>query len=812
MPTGKLLLTLRSGRAALPAENCFIRVKDGDGNTVFEETVKATDSGISKEIETETPPMSYSLDEENTKQSYALLYVSVTPEHSYRMQINGIQVFENRKASLPVNLIPLPENTKDPQDAEKITYEIPKHHLCQNLKKPLKKEYIRGVKNVFSDPEAVKEEQKILQNENSETSPKTVKNVYIPETITVHLGRPDSIAENVTVTFPDYIKNVACSEIYPTWPEEALKANILAQISIALNRVYTEWYRSKGYDFEITNSTAFDQAFVYGRNIFANVSEIVDGIFNNYIKRPLNVEPLFAQYCDGSTTTCPGLSQWGTVSLAKSGLDFEDILSFYYGDIEIAETDDIRKIEESYRGVPLTLGSIGEEVLILQEQLNRIAINYPEIPLTPTDSIFGRKTERSVMMFQKLFILPETGVADKATWYRISYIYTAVKRLSEITSEGQRASYREQKYPGNPIKTGSKGSEVQEIQFYLSRISFFNPSVQSPKLDGIFGRESQNAVKSFQNYYSLPETGFVNEITWNRIVEVYNGTSDNTDEPGYIQEFMKYPGTVIKKGVSGGSVLYMQRLLNVINDIFIPINTLDEDGKFGSATEKAVNKFCTLFGYPADGQINEETWNKIYEIYVSVASKCIFRSSDGDGTRKYCGNELSYGSRGENVLYVQSKINYIYKALPVIGELDEDSVYGRKTERSVKEIQRVFGMTDSGNINESSWMLLNYLYTSIQNGCLKRSVYIKSFSENAENAFAENKETEQADDLSVSKEEVCRMLNDCGIFASPKRIFSRRLRLTLLRWQKEKGLPLTGKADAQMVMTLKRESEKARKN
>ena len=227
----------------------------------------------------------------------------------------------------------------------------------------------------------------------------------IPETVTVHLGAPDAPAENVTVNFSDYIKNVASSEIYPTWPENALRANIYAQISFALNRIYTEYYRARGYDFDITNSTAIDQSFVYGRDIFDNVSEIVDEIFNDYIARQGFIEPLYALYCDGVRTTCPGLSQWGSVDLAEQGYIPYDILRYYYGnDINIIQNAPVENVSESYPEVPLRLGSAGNAVRTVQTRLNRMSVNYPAIPkISSPDGIFGTETEDAVLEFQLFY-------------------------------------------------------------------------------------------------------------------------------------------------------------------------------------------------------------------------------------------------------------------------------------------------------------------------------------------------------------------------------------------------------------------------
>ncbi|MGN0463161.1 MAG: peptidoglycan-binding protein, partial [Acutalibacteraceae bacterium] len=301
--------------------------------------------------------------------------------------------------------------------------------------------------------------------------------VVVPETITVHLGKPNENAPNVTVPFVDYIKNVASSEIYPTWPESAIRANIYAQISIALNRIFTEYYRSRGYDFDITNSTQYDQAFVYGRDYFSNISEIVDNIFNSYVVRQGTVNPYFTEYCDGINVTCPGLSQWGTVELANRGYSPYEILQYYYGDDINIEQADVGGNVESYPGKPLSLGSVGEEVKIIQQELNRISRNYPLIPrIAEANGYFEADTQNAVRVFQQIFDLTPDGIVGKATWYQIKRIYNAVKRTSELFSEGISISEAMRRFPSD-LRLGSRGIGVSTLQFYLSLLSYFIPTI-----------------------------------------------------------------------------------------------------------------------------------------------------------------------------------------------------------------------------------------------------------------------------------------------------------------------------------------------
>ena len=294
---------------------------------------------------------------------------------------------------------------------------------------------------------------------------------FVPQRITVHLGPPASNAENVTVSFSDYVKNVASSEIYPTWDESALRANILAIVSFALNRVYTEFYRSRGYDFDITSSTAYDQAFVNGRGFFENISRLVDELFNDYLRRPGFVEPLAAKFCNGTTVTCEGLSQWGSQNLAQQGYNSTQILRSYYGNVEIVPNAPIRGITSSYPGTPLRVGSTGPNVVVLQVSLNRIAQNYPAIPKIPAvDGIFGSRTEAAVRAFQRIFGLTADGIVGPATWYAIVRLYTAVTSLSELRSQGQQF-YAVNWSPPGTLQVGDTGDKVRQLQYMLAILS-----------------------------------------------------------------------------------------------------------------------------------------------------------------------------------------------------------------------------------------------------------------------------------------------------------------------------------------------------
>lgn len=351
---------------------------------------------------------------------------------------------------------------------------------------------------------------------------------FIPQRITVHLGAPNSNAQNVTVNFIDYVKNVASSEIYPTWEESALRANILAIVSFALNRVYTEFYRSRGYDFDITNSTAYDQFFVNGRSYFSNVSRLVDELFNDYLRRPGFVEPLAAKFCNGTTAVCEGLSQWGSQNLAEQGYSSTQILRSYYGDVEIVNNAPIQNNTASYPGTPLRRGTTGPGVVTVQVELNRISQNYPAIPkISQVDGIFGAQTEAAVRKFQEVFNLEPDGIVGQATWYALVRYYTAVLSLSELRSEGQRF-YSNSWATTNPIEQGDRGIKVEHLQYMLSVLSAYIPEIPPVQIDGAFGSNTRNAVLAAQRRFGLPQTGIVNAETWDEIYDQFSGIETAT--------------------------------------------------------------------------------------------------------------------------------------------------------------------------------------------------------------------------------------------------------------------------------------------
>ena len=437
----------------------------------------------------------------------------------------------------------------------------------------------------------------------------------VPEYITVHLGLPDRAAENVRVSFPEYIKNVASSEIYPTWPEAAIRANILAQISYAMNRVYTEYYRSRGYDFDITSTTQFDQKFIKDRDIFENISRIVDDIFNDYVVKQGQVQPYFTQYCNGTTSTCPGLSQWGTVTLAEQGLVPYEILQRYYGnDINIVFDAPVGSPGESYPGTPLRFGSVNEEVRILQRELNRIGRNYPAIPKIPLiTGAFNQETVAAVRKFQSIFNLTVDGIVGKATWYKIKSIYNGVKRLGELNTEGIAPEEIETYFP-QVLREGDSGVLVQQMQYLLEVVAYFDDAIPFPSRNGVFDQQTKEALIAFQQQYGLTPDGVFGTQSANKLLQVYRDTVANLPREVLPDSLALYPGRFLLRGSTGDDVRDLQTLLVEARakNSFIPEVTVD--GDFGPRTEAAVRAVEEHEGLTVNGIVGADVWEAIVRL------------------------------------------------------------------------------------------------------------------------------------------------------------------------------------------------------
>ena len=405
---GRLQISVTSEITAYPIENATISISyTGVPNSTLEQ-LQTNQVGQTEIVELDTPPLEYSLDQTIEEQPYSEYTLQVNAPGFEPISIAGAEILADVTALQDVRLRPLVE------DAEPEVYVIPAHTLYGEYPPKIPEDEIKPI------------------NESGEI---VLSRVVIPEYVIVHDGSPrDSTATNYYVKYKDYIKNVASSEIYATWTENAIRANVLAIMSFTLNRVYTEYYRNRGYDFTITSSTAFDHKWIPKRNYFDTISTIVDELFADYLSRPNVRQPILTQYCDGRRVQCPNwLTQWGSQSLGEQGYSAIEILRYYYGDdIYINTAQEVSGIPSSWPGYDLNIGATGPKVRQMQEQLNVIAGAYPAVPKVGVDGIYGAQTKASVQKFQNVFGLPETGITDYPTWYKIQEIYVAVSRIAEL--------------------------------------------------------------------------------------------------------------------------------------------------------------------------------------------------------------------------------------------------------------------------------------------------------------------------------------------------------------------------------------------
>lgn len=404
--SGSLEIFVTSSLGMIPIPDATITITYSGAPESVIMTLTTDSSGQTEVVSLPSPPFSYSQDP-NGGQPYSEYNIEITAPGYEPVSITGTEILPDVVALQPVQMIP-EEISENPEE----DIVIPDHTLWGLYPPKIPEAEIKPT---------------------DETGEIVLSRVVIPEYVIVHDGVPsDSSAPNYWVRYKDYVKNVASSEIYATWPESTIYANILAIQSFVLNRVYTEWYRNQGYNFTITSSTAFDQKWVHGRNIYENIDRLVDSIFANYLSRPGVRQPIFTSYCDGNRVTCRGLSQWGSKYLGDEGYSAIEIIRYYYGnDMYINTADQISGVPSSWPGYDLSIGSSGEKVRQLQMQLNRIAQNYPAIPTITVDGIYGEQTANSIRTFQKIFNLPQTGITDYATWYEVSEIYVGVSRIAE---------------------------------------------------------------------------------------------------------------------------------------------------------------------------------------------------------------------------------------------------------------------------------------------------------------------------------------------------------------------------------------------
>ncbi len=710
MGTGYIVVQLFTARQGRPVTNATIQISrpGGQGGASGPElirTVTVDSDGRTEPVAVETPDRDLSLDENYVGIPYGTYDVTIEAFNYANHLVREVQVFAGETTLQEVEMIPFDREAYSAQSD--FIYETPVHSLVKT---------------------------DCTRDCSKEASPLVLQSVVIPSQIAVHLGTPRSNAENVYVSFPYYIKNVCSSEIYPTWPENAIRANIYAQISLALNRVYTEWYPSQGYNFQITNSTQYDQKFVKGRNIFENISRIVDEIFNVYVSRIGSRGPFFTEYCDGRQVTCPGMKQWGTVTLANQGYTPLGILQYYYGsNIELLETNSIQSIPQSYPGTPLRLGSSGTYVRILQTKLNRIGRNYPLIGSVAVDGTFGPDTQRAVRVFQRTFSLSQDGVVGKSTWYKISYIYVAVTKLAELGAENENLPSDAATYPGNVLREGSTGVGVSIVQFYLSTVNLFYTTVPAVDIDGVFGPATTAAVKAFQRQFNLARDGVVGKATWDKLYKIYLELVVLL--PGSTTSCPSYPGSPLRLGSFGRDVSTLQAWLSYISDYYPSVPKVTSDGIFGQSTRGAVIAFQRRFGLVDDGIVGRATWNALCEVSTEIALSGRFDA--------YPGAPLRLGSSGADVVKMQRFLNYIGLSYRAIPRMTVDGIFGPATRSAVLAFQRQFGLTADGVIGSATWNRIIQVYNSLLDRSISSAPSASSASPEAQ-VSAVSSETEMS--------------------------------------------------------------------
>ncbi|WP_346668349.1 peptidoglycan-binding protein [uncultured Subdoligranulum sp.] len=683
MPNGTLRVYASVADQAAPLAGVRLAVQ-GESGTVLAR-LETDAAGAAGPLSLEAPDARYSLEEDNrTVRPYAV-YRLIAEADSWQGQIlDGVQVFAGQETVARLSFLPaapadaptLADTRTEEQHVEITT--IPPHVL------------FAGGGGSGPTPE-------------ESPDSRVLSEVVIPKKITVHLGKPSANVSNVTVGFQEYIANVASSEIYPTWPEQAIRANILAQISLALNRIWTEWYPSRGYAFNITGSPGYDQAYVAGRTVFAVMERITAELFNTYVRRSGDQEPYYTEYCDGKLVTCPGMKQWGTVDRANEGKSALEILRYYYGSrVQLVTSNNIAAIPSSWPGVTLKRGSTGTSVRILQRQLSRIAKDYPSFGKPEVTGTFDAATEQCVKNFQKQFSLTADGLVGKATWYKISYIYVSVKDLAELTSEGETATGTESSgsWPGVVLRRGSGGSEVEQVQFWLSELAQFNSALPDLTVDGSFGAATEKAVKIFQQEQGLTADGVVGQSTWNALYAAW--VSMQSDLGG-----TAWPGVVLRRGDNGMDVRLVQYWLRLAAENYAALSSISVDGNFGAATQRAITGFQTLFGLTADGLVGRATWNKLNEVALAVANQIV----EPDVAPGQFTTTVREGSRGTAVRAVQYYLRRLSAYYSDIPSVTVDGVFGAATTRAVKAWQTRAGLTADGVVGQLTW---NSLYSAAQ--------------------------------------------------------------------------------------------------
>ncbi|MCL2062696.1 MAG: peptidoglycan-binding protein [Firmicutes bacterium] len=630
MPTGTLKITTTEAYEAIPVSGVSYAVKNKQGAVLYNGLTN--ENGESAVMKLDTLPAVLSLAPNPNIRPYTVYDVWVSKPGFVTLNYLDVYILDGQQAIVPVNMEPLTEGMEEertivtppplaalptPPQLQTAPADMPDTAQGAPEAAVLSHRADTVVCSLCGRPFSAHEVQ------SAPVTTQVLPSVIIPDYITVHLGTPgNTSAANVRVRFIDYVKNVTSHEIYATWPVNSIIANVHCIVTFAVNRVYTEWYRARGFNYDITNSTTVDQYYRHGGQIFQNISQIVDGIFNVYARRIGFRNPYFTEYCNGTTATCKGLSQWGTVTLANRGLTPLQILHNYYPRDLALVTGPTGTVTESYPGSSLTLGSSGAAVRRKQLQLNRIRANFPLIPaINNPNGYFGADTQNAVRIFQRSFNLVQDGIIGRSTWNKISQVFTAVTKLAELGGEGERIGLSPTP-PTVVIRQGSRGADVIHAQFLLDYIAQFYPDIPAPLMDSVFGASTTNAVVAFQRRFGLTADGVVGPNTWNRLYEVFRTVQGQVPPaptptpvpPAPIAP--PYPG-LLRQGARGESVRTLQQMLNKARIRYPSVPLLTTDGIFGPNTANAVRAFQRAAGLTVDGLVGPITWAALSAIWVS---------------------------------------------------------------------------------------------------------------------------------------------------------------------------------------------------
>ena len=692
MPSGSLLAVAALAGQAGPLPGVTVTVLDESGLPAAR--LVTDENGRTAEADLPAPDRAYSLAEDNTAVRPYAVYTLLAEKDGWQpVEIRGVQVFDGQQTVARLALLPADPVLQTARLLAGSQVEIPPHPLYAGAG--------------GSGPAPVYEC----------AVPQVLDEVVIPRTITVHLGRPAENARNVTVPFQEYIANVASSEVYPTWPEQALRANILAQISLALNRIWTEWYPSRGYSFNITGSPAVDQAYTEGRTVFAVMERLTAELFATYVRRSGNAEPYFTEYCDGRLVSCAGMKQWGTVDRANEGMSALQILRYYYGSrVNLVTSSNLADIPESYPGRALRRGDSGAAVRVLQRQLDRIAKDYPAFGKPAATGVFDEATETSVRAFQRYFSLTVDGVVGRATWNKVSYIYVSVKELAQLTSEGEElgGEVSSGPWPGVVLRLGDEGLAVQVLQFWLADLALYDSSLPAVTVDGVYGAATRRAVAvdgvygagteaavaAFQARFGLAEDGVTGRASWEALagvgLAVVNGLVEPEEAPG------QFPGTM-RPGSTGTGVRALQFYLWLLAAYYADLPGLAVDGVYGADTEAAVTAWQLQAGLTADGVAGPATWQSVYTAAVRMAaSGPVARLSPLPAPA----GALGPGDEGAGVAVLGQVLDFLAHWLREVPPSGGGDRFTPEMEASVRAAQAVLGLSVTGTVAAGDWRTL----------------------------------------------------------------------------------------------------------